>query len=460
MKGGSLNVMRSSLREQRSRALPVHVEDRQRADRCEPPVIRFTLFPFEVGVPCREPSPRVGGRSDLREQPLDRLARSEGENFGRVGNGNVRGEARAPADNGRREREKNGDRQKRPRDRGTQLPRVARGSHHLGRGGLPRVERGLERIAPGQRRDHRVNRSGAALRIFLEARRDDPLNGRIHVSRLACETLGARRSPPRGEIARATFEETFASEDLVEDQTEGVEIRSLGDLSSFDLLGRHVRRRPGDLVAIFEIDGEGGEAEVGDPRFPPAVDHDVGGLQVAMHDAEPVRSGQPGADVARDVERFVVRKAADPAEQRREILSIDVLHGDEVMPVGFRDVVEPADVRMGDLPPEPHLGVEEPERIAPRCQLVRQKFERHRLPELQVLGAEYLTHPATAERRDDPVAVGQNRSRREARLVTLRGRRIAPQLRRSRRDLFPGSGTVRAWGGVLHGSDDHNRWER
>ena len=101
-----------------------------------------------------------------------------------------------------------------------------------------------------------------------------------------------------------------------------------------------------------------GQAEVGDADLAGAVEHDVRGLQIAMDDAALVRRGEPGADLARDLERAIFGEAADAPQQRREILAVDVLHRQERAAVDLVDVVDAADVRVRDLPRHAHFGVE------------------------------------------------------------------------------------------------------
>src|SRR5205085_10844706 len=94
--------------------------------------------------------------------------------------------------------------------------------------------------------------------------------------------------------------------------------------------------------------GKGSEPEVRDPYVPFAVDHDVGRLQIAMQDAPLVRGGEPGADLASDFHRLVLRKASDAPEERSQIFSVHVLHRQKRPTVGVADVVGAADVAMGN----------------------------------------------------------------------------------------------------------------
>src|SRR5258707_1000615 len=83
-------------------------------------------------------------------------------------------------------------------------------------------------------------------------------------------------------------------------------------------------------------------AEVGDADVAVAVDHDVRRLQVTMQHTALVRRGDAGAQLARELDRLVLRNPSDPAQQRAEILAVHVLHGEESAAVGFAQVVEPA----------------------------------------------------------------------------------------------------------------------
>ena len=134
-------------------------------------------------------------------------------------------------------------------------------------------------------------------------------------------------------------------------------------------------------------------------RAAAAVDHDVGGLQVPVQHALVVRRGEPGAELPRDLDRLVRRKPPDAAQQRRQILAVDVLHREEVPPLDLADVVDAADVRMRDPPRVAHLGEKRSMQAGSDASFSRQELQRDRLAELQVVGAVDLAHAAVADDR-------------------------------------------------------------
>ena len=127
-----------------------------------------------------------------------------------------------------------------------------------------------------------------------------------------------------------------------------------------------------------------------------------------------VRGGEARAELARDLQRLVRRQPADAAQQRREVLAVDVLHRQEVLPVDLADVVDAADVRMRDLPRDAHLVARTGRAVVLVARdRVGQELQRDRLAERQVVGAIDLAHAASPEQRDDAVAVGEHRARHE-----------------------------------------------
>ncbi len=208
-------------------------------------------------------------------------------------------------------------------------------------------------------------------------------------------------------------ERALPGEDLVEDQAERVDVAARRDLSTGELFRRHVGRR----ARAERFAGGAGQAEVGQTDFAGAVEHHVGRLEIAVDHAALVRGGEPGADLTRDLERAILRKAADAPQQRREIFAVDVLHRQEGAAVELVDVIDAADVRVRHLPRHAHFGVElrQPRRIA--IDVRGKELQRDGLPELQIVGAVDLAHAAAAAPLDDPVAPAQERAGREAAVV-------------------------------------------
>ncbi len=151
-----------------------------------------------------------------------------------------------------------------------------------------------------------------------------------------------------------------------------------------------------------------GHAEIGDARTAAAVDHHVVRLQIAMQHARVVRGGHARAQLPRDLERLVRRQPPDATQQRRQILSIDELHREELESVDVADVMDAADVRMRDLPRDARFGMKPRQRARRHGKRLRQELQRHRLIELQVVGLVDFAHPADAEQADDAVAVREN----------------------------------------------------
>ena len=73
-----------------------------------------------------------------------------------------------------------------------------------------------------------------------------------------------------------------------ENQTERVDIAAHRHLPA-PLLRRHVRGRAGDQRPARHVGRQCGETEVADARMTAAIDHDVGGLEIAVDDFAIVR---------------------------------------------------------------------------------------------------------------------------------------------------------------------------
>ncbi len=201
---------------------------------------------------------------------------------------------------------------------------AARRGDHLGRGRLAGGDRGGEWIASGQRRGDGGDGARPRLRVLLEAAQDDALDDRIEARRHRRGRGGLLLgvlAPPLGE--RRRLERLPSGEELVEDEAERVDVALDRRALARELLGRHVGGRARDLRAALVVVDADGEPEVRDLRAAASVDHDVAGLQVAVEHALVVRRGETRAELARDLDRLVLREAvrcaaaAKPGPRRR-----------------------------------------------------------------------------------------------------------------------------------------------
>lgn len=198
-------------------------------------------------------------------------------------------------------------------------------------------------------------------------------------------------------------------------------IRARIDATAAERLGGHVcgraehgargREREVERIAGVErclgirrrrhVAGQAHEPEVEHLHDAARVEHDVGGLEVAMHEALRVCSGQrfAGGEVLVD-DLAPVR--AFPARERG---AVDELHRDEQRAVVDADVVDLDDVRVGEASQRLRLA-ERP--LARFVGAVGQRPAYHLdgdvAVELRIAGAKDLAHAACAEPGDDPVA--------------------------------------------------------
>ncbi len=105
---------------------------------------------------------------------------------------------------------------------------------------------------------------------------------------------------------------------------------------------------------------------------------------------------------------------------RRQIQTVDVLHREEEMSVDIADIVNAADVGMGHLPRYAYLIVKlgEAMRIGRECR--REKLQRDRMAEPQILALIDDTHAAASELPDNPIAARQRRAVGQCRVPEVR----------------------------------------
>ena len=205
-----------------------------------------------------------------------------------------------------------------------------------------------------------------------------------------------------------------SGEQLIKDQPQRVDIAANAGLALSNLLWSHVGRRTRSFAPTGGIVVAEGQSEVGDAHPPSSIEHDVGGLQITMQQSAIMRGGQAGADLVRGLQSLVRGQAADAAQQRREVLAVDVLHGEKVLAVHLADVVNPTDIRMRNLAGVPHLRMKPGESRGIVLERGGKKLQGHNIPELEIFGAVDFAHAAAPQQSHDPVSLDENRARRES----------------------------------------------
>ena len=211
-------------------------------------------------------------------------------------------------------------------------------------------------------------------------------------------------------------ERSLAGEALVENTTEGEDVRSPVERLSARLLGAHVgsgseddaglrpagrgRRRVGG-VGTRRIDHPG-EPEVENFHRAVGTNLDVRRLQIAVDDSDSVRRLETGRDLGGNTESFVERQR--PSGQRLiEPFSLDQLEDEVESALRLLDAVQGCEVRVVQRTQEAGLALEPRPPFLVARERIGKGLERHLSPEPRVPRPVHLPHSARANRRDDLV---------------------------------------------------------
>ena len=166
----------------------------------------------------------------------------------------------------------------------------------------------------------------------------------------------------RGDF-RLAAERVLPSNHLVEHRAEREDIATRIERFAFDLFRRQVRNGAEDdafftdhlfhsqgarrFFCAHSVDGGGRgqfrQAEVQHLRAAVRIHHDVGGLQIPVHDAGAVRGGECVGHLRRDAQRFGEPHAL-ARDQLIQRLAIHQLHDDVGLPVLLADFMDGDDV--------------------------------------------------------------------------------------------------------------------
>jgi hypothetical protein len=299
-----------------------------------------------------------------------------------------------------------------------------------------------------QRRNQLVRGSKPFRRVRLDAAGDDAVdeggNPRVDRARGGRRVLHAvAQLIERGGAGHPDV----AEHDVAKDQAERVDVGPLIGGRAARLLGRHVLQRADDLprdrhsrrqhtgrsplrwpargaVGGIRSRGRGSRnPEIHDDRVPVGIEHDVLGLEVAVHDADRVSGRETVCHFPHDLERARHRELAFGPEQRRQRLPLDVRHRQVLHAALVTDVVNAHHVTMRDLAREHELALEAP--LEHRAEARRgndlgtDDLQRNREPELFVPGLVDDAHAAGAEQSLDAIAPAEGSAGRQRRDAIL-----------------------------------------
>ncbi len=163
-----------------------------------------------------------------------------------------------------------------------------------------------------------------------------------------------------------------------------------------------------------------GQTEVHHQNAAALVAHDVLRLQVAMNNAHAVGGFESPADLLHDFHRFRRRKLLFLPHEVVQVLTLDILHGDELHAFSLTQVVDPDHVLVGDLSSQQQFLLETVDDGLTPGQLRPDYFQRHHPIQFAVSGLVHRAHAAFAQNLQDFVALAEYRARLKHRRAVLR----------------------------------------
>ena len=116
-----------------------------------------------------------------------------------------------------------------------------------------------------------------------------------------------------------------------------------------------------------------------------------------MDDSDGVRRLKRPADLADDADGLLLGVAAMFQDHEMEVAAVDVLHGDELHPVGLAEVEDADDVLVGDLGCEQQLLLEALDDVAVAGELGPNDFEGDKAADLYIAGLVDSAHASGAK---------------------------------------------------------------
>ena len=136
-----------------------------------------------------------------------------------------------------------------------------------------------------------------------------------------------------------------------------------------------------------------------------------------MQQSAIVRGRQTGADLVRRLQSLVRWQTTYATQQRRQVLAVDVLHGEKVLPVDLTDVVNATDIGVRNLAGIPYLSMKPCKSRGVILKRGGKKLESYDIPELEILRAVDFAHSTAAKQSNDPIPLDEDSAGRESRAL-------------------------------------------
>ncbi len=194
-----------------------------------------------------------------------------------------------------------------------------------------------------------------------------------------------------------------ADEALIGDHAERIDVGAPIEPLGARLLRAHVMRRADGHSGARELAARRRlrDSEIRDHRQPVLVEHDVVGLDVAVHDAALVRVREGARHLDEDLTDLARGERAARGQHGRQWLAAQKLHDEIDHPAGFADAVNRDDAGVLELGGRTGLALEPLDELLVEREGERQDLDGDFAIELGFLGLEDDRHPAAAQLVED-----------------------------------------------------------